>query len=177
MFRFPAGFAAVVATFYHCNVGHRQGIAGSLAHGDVGLQPAFAVRLTEIRVDVGPDLRVVLQSTNVDRRGIPTGTCEFLEGGAGEKNGIHSCSPGFPYGDRLDDDLVVALDLNGVAASTGSACASGKQEASTTLESTDNSSSVAKEVVRFSLDWDIDEQQTEQAAEIIKKVVVQMRSV
>lgn len=72
------------------------------------------------------------------------------------------------------DDLVVALDLNGLAASTGSACSSGRQEVSHVLSAMGFDRKAAQEVVRFSLDWDIDEATVRQAAEIIAQTVRQM---
>ena len=51
------------------------------------------------------------------------------------------------------DDLVVALDVAGVMASTGSACASGKQGVSSVLQSMGFSSGEAREAIRFSFDW------------------------
>lgn len=74
------------------------------------------------------------------------------------------------------DDLVVALDLNGVAASTGSACSSGRQEVSHVLKSMGLSKESAKEVIRLSLDWDINEEQVISAAEIISKCVEDARN-
>lgn len=75
------------------------------------------------------------------------------------------------------DDLVVALDLAGVAASTGSACASGKQGVSHVLTAMGYDSTAAREVVRLSLDWDTTSEQVDRAAEVLGAVVTRMRTV
>lgn len=73
------------------------------------------------------------------------------------------------------DDLVVALDLRGVCASTGSACASGKQEPSHVFESIVGRTR-ARECIRFSLDWDADAGLPEAATERITAALTAMRS-
>ncbi len=52
------------------------------------------------------------------------------------------------------DDVVVALDIQGIYASTGAACASGKQGHSSTVEHMGLGDAAAREVIRFSVDWD-----------------------
>lgn len=74
------------------------------------------------------------------------------------------------------DDLVVALDLSLLSASTGSACASGKQEVSHVLHAMGLSPESAREVVRLSLDWDINEADVRRAADIFSRTVNSMRS-
>lgn len=69
------------------------------------------------------------------------------------------------------DDLVVAFDVEGLSASTGAACSSGKQEASAAVRAQGLNESEAREVVRFSLDWDADESDVEEALRIIREVV------
>jgi len=74
------------------------------------------------------------------------------------------------------DDLVAAFDIAGLAASTGAACASGKQDVSHAVEAMGLEESVVRSVVRFSLDWDIEESSIVQAAEIVSVAVERMRS-
>lgn len=74
------------------------------------------------------------------------------------------------------DDLVVGLDLEGVSASVGSACASGKQEPSHVVRAMGLGDDAAREVVRFSLDWDADESLVDRAVEITDRVIARMRS-
>lgn len=73
------------------------------------------------------------------------------------------------------DDLVVALDLEGVAASTGSACSSGKQQISHVAQAMGFPPEKAREVIRFSLDWDTDEAAIESAARIVARAVQKMK--
>ena len=79
--------------------------------------------------------------------------------------------------DCRSDDLVVALDLLGVAASRGSACNSGKQNVSHVPLALGLSKSESKEVIRFSLDWDASEASILAAAEKIIRAVQQIRAV
>lgn len=74
------------------------------------------------------------------------------------------------------DDLVVALDLRGISVSTGSACASGKQEASHVVQAMGFSKTQAREVVRFSLDWDASEVEILSVASVVCELVTLMRS-
>jgi len=73
------------------------------------------------------------------------------------------------------DDLVVAFDLAGIATSTGSACASGKQGTSHVLLAMGRDLEAARQTIRFSLDWNIDEVTLAKAVRIITKVVNTMR--
>ena len=74
-------------------------------------------------------------------------------------------TPGF-----RGDDLVVALDLEGIQLSTGSACASGKQESSHVVQAMGLDEAAAREVIRFSLDWDTTEADIELAVRAFNKV-------
>ncbi len=68
------------------------------------------------------------------------------------------------------DDLVVALDLEGIAASTGAACSSGRQEVSHVYRGMGVDHESASEMLRFSLDWQISAAELERAAAIISQV-------
>jgi cysteine desulfurase len=73
------------------------------------------------------------------------------------------------------DDLVVALDLMDVCASRGSACNSGKQNASYVPISMGLSQKESIEVIRFSLDWDATSESIDEASKRIIQAVKQMR--
>lgn len=73
------------------------------------------------------------------------------------------------------DDLVVALDLAGVAVSTGSACSSGKQGVSHVVTAMGYPPEKAREVVRFSLDWDTCSSDVERTAALFGDVLSKMR--
>jgi cysteine desulfurase len=79
------------------------------------------------------------------------------------------------FKDCLGGDLVAALDIEGVAISTGAACASGKQGVSDTVKALEPDASRAKEVVRISLDWNTSRKDLELAADIIEVCVKRMR--
>ncbi len=72
------------------------------------------------------------------------------------------------------DDLVVGLDMAGLAASTGSACASGKQSVSPVLLASGLPAAEAKQVIRLSLDWDCNASLISAAASIIAATARQM---
>ncbi len=78
-------------------------------------------------------------------------------------------------GDCRGDDLVAALDLNGLAASTGSACSSGRQEVSASVRALGLGEKSAGEVIRLSLDWDATQETVEEATRIFCTTVQQMR--
>lgn len=72
-------------------------------------------------------------------------------------------------------DLVVALDLRGVAISTGSACHSGKQHTSHVAQAMGLKKDEASEVIRLSIDWCTTEMEIREAAVIITDAVRTMR--
>ena len=74
------------------------------------------------------------------------------------------------------DDLVVALDLLGLAASTGAACASGKQGVSEAVKALGLSAAGAKEVIRLSLDWDTSEDDIRRAVLLLQHAVREIRA-
>ncbi len=71
------------------------------------------------------------------------------------------------------DDLLVALDLAGLCVSSGSACASGKQEVSHVFRAMGYVEEEAREILRLSIDWDATEETVWQAVQIFHKVVAQ----
>ncbi len=77
--------------------------------------------------------------------------------------------------DCRGDDLVVALDLEGVSISIGAACSSGKQDVSHVLLAMGLNKKAARECVRISLDWDVTHEQIKKGAEIFISIVHRMR--
>lgn len=73
------------------------------------------------------------------------------------------------------DDLVVALDLKGIAISSGAACASGKPEPSHVLMALGLSNIVAKETVRISVGAGLKEAQVTEAAKLIVATIGEMK--
>lgn len=82
---------------------------------------------------------------------------------------------GFPS--LRGDDFVVALDLEDVCASTGSACSSGKQDISHVLTAMGLDKVTARSVVRFSLDWNISKEDIDEVLSRIKTVHSRMHKI
>jgi cysteine desulfurase len=74
------------------------------------------------------------------------------------------------------ESLLIALDLEGVAVSTGSACSSGTLEPSHVLKAMSLSSHRAQNSIRFSLGASNDEQQIDRVVEILPRIVSKLRS-
>lgn len=73
------------------------------------------------------------------------------------------------------ETLVMRLDIEGLATSSGSACASGKTEPSHVLLAMGQSKTEATQSLRLSLGRFTTEKEIEEAAEIISKVIVELR--
>jgi cysteine desulfurase len=70
---------------------------------------------------------------------------------------------------------VIALDLEGLAASTGSACSSGSLEPSHVLTAMGLRPEAVQGSLRFSFCWHTDEARTPEAVEILVRVVERLR--
>lgn len=71
--------------------------------------------------------------------------------------------------------LIIALDLNGVACSTGAACSSGAVEPSHVLTAIGMSAAEARASIRFSLGRHTTAAEIEAALEIVSAAVAQLR--
>jgi cysteine desulfurase len=79
--------------------------------------------------------------------------------------------------ERLEGEAaVIALDLEGVAVSTGSACSSGSLEPSHVLTAMGLRPEVVQGSLRFSICWHTTEEEIDQAVDILVKVVARLRS-
>ena len=79
--------------------------------------------------------------------------------------------------DRIEaESLLIALDLEGVAVSTGSACSSGTLEPSHVLKAMGLSSHRAQNSIRFSLGESNTEEQIDRVIEILPRIVTKLRS-
>ncbi|MBI1899514.1 MAG: cysteine desulfurase [Planctomycetia bacterium] len=85
----------------------------------------------------------------------------------------HTTSISFPGLDR--QKLVMALDLNGVECSSGSACASGSTDPSATLVAMGVSQAEYDSAVRFSLGATTTEEEIDEATATIRRVLDQLR--
>lgn len=79
----------------------------------------------------------------------------------------------FPH--TQGEDLVIALDMAGIAVSHGSACSSGALEPSRVLTNMGLPPQIAKSAVRFSLSRDTTLEEIEQTVEIVAEVVRKLR--
>jgi cysteine desulfurase len=79
--------------------------------------------------------------------------------------------------DRIEaESLLIALDLEGVAVSTGSACSSGTLEPSHVLKAMNLSSHRAQNSIRFSLGAANTEEHIDHVIEILPRIVTKLRS-
>jgi cysteine desulfurase len=79
--------------------------------------------------------------------------------------------------DRIEaESLLIALDLEGVAVSTGSACSSGTLEPSHVLKAMGLSSHRAQNSIRFSLGASNTDEQIDHVIEILPRIVAKLRS-
>jgi cysteine desulfurase len=74
------------------------------------------------------------------------------------------------------ESLLIALDLEGVAVSTGSACSSGTLEPSHVLKAMGLPSHRAQNSIRFSLGASNTEEQIDHVIEILPRIVTKLRS-
>jgi len=85
----------------------------------------------------------------------------------------NTCNLSFP-GD-LGEDLLIALDMAGIAVSHGAACASGALEPSRILINMDVPPQIAKSAIRFSLSRNTTIEEIDQAIEIISEIACRFR--
>ncbi len=79
--------------------------------------------------------------------------------------------------DRIEaESLLIALDLEGVAVSTGSACSSGTLEPSHVLKAMNLSNHRAQNSIRFSLGASNTEEQIDRVIALLPKIVAKLRS-
>ena len=78
------------------------------------------------------------------------------------------------FKDINSETLMVALDLNGMGVSRGSACASGAQKPSHVLEAMKVDEQVINNHLRFSFGWNTQKGDGEKCAEIVKKTIKEL---
>jgi cysteine desulfurase len=99
---------------------------------------------------------------------------DALVNGADAPRLPHTSNVSFPGIDRRA--LAMALDLEGIACSTGSACASGSSEPSPVLMAMGLSKDVVDGSLRFSLGATTTEAEIDAAVECIVRLVTRMRA-
>ena len=94
----------------------------------------------------------------------------------GRKAGRLANTSCFALADAPAETLLIALDLEGLAVSSGSACSSGKVEASHVLSAMGVDAVLAKGALRVSLGWDSKQADVDRFAEAFGKIVNNMRA-
>jgi cysteine desulfurase len=74
------------------------------------------------------------------------------------------------------EDLLIALDMAGIAASHGSACSSGALEPSRVLKQMGIPYAIAKAAIRFSLSRNTTEEEIDRAIDIISRIAHKLKS-
>ena len=108
------------------------------------------------------------------------------------KNGLFAAIPDITINGHPDDVLpntlnisfpgaegeaiLLSMDLNGIEASTGSACASGSLDPSHVLLATGAGPELAHGSIRFSLGWGIEESDIDYIIEILPPIIFRLRS-
>ncbi len=85
----------------------------------------------------------------------------------------NTCNLSFPNDNG--EDLLIALDMAGIAVSHGSACASGALEPSRVLTNMDLPPQIARSAIRFSLSRDTTLEEIDQTIEITAQIVSSLR--
>jgi cysteine desulfurase len=138
------------------------GIVGMGAAASAALEkmPAEATRLSALRDRLESGILASVPNTDVN----------------GERDARVPNTTNISF-DRIEaESLLIALDLEGVAVSTGSACSSGTLEPSHVLKAMGLSSHRAQNSIRFSLGASNTEEQIDRVIEILPRVVQKLRT-
>jgi cysteine desulfurase len=133
---------------------------GVAAHHALEKMPAESVRLAGLRDRLEAGILKSVQNTDVN--------------GARDARVPNTTNISF---ERVEaESLLIALDLEGVAVSTGSACSSGTLEPSHVLKAMGLASHRAQNSIRFSLGASNTEEQIDHVIAILPKIVTKLRS-
>ncbi len=106
---------------------------------------------------------------------IQAGIADVRVNGAGAPRSPHISNLSFLG--VSSEQLLVRLDLDGVAASAGSACASGSIEPSHVIAALDLPEPWTRGVIRFSLDRDTTQADLDRAAQVLERSVEDLRAI
>jgi cysteine desulfurase len=107
------------------------------------------------------------------QQGITKSIAECFVVGANAERLPHTLSIAFPGVER--QALQLALDLAGVACSTGSACASGSSQPSHVLQAMQLAPSIIRGGIRFSVSADTLDSEIEQTVQILRNILPRLR--
>jgi cysteine desulfurase len=141
-------------------------------NGIVGLGKAAECAMEGLRSGVPERMRAL-------RDRLEAGLVRSLAGHGGGVNGGQSLrvpNTSNIWFDSLDGEaLVIALDLKGLAVSSGAACSSGVSEPSHVLEAMGLCPEQARSSLRFSLHRQTREEEIDQAIELVSSQVARVR--
>jgi cysteine desulfurase len=133
------------------------GAAAEAASAELGREPE---RLLRLRAKLETRLRAHEPGIRIHGQGVPR-----------LPNTVNFAMPGV-----LGETFVIAMDLAGVALSTGSACASGGVEASHVIQAMGFDEGEARSAVRVSLGWSTTEDDVDRFLELFPVVLRQVRA-
>jgi cysteine desulfurase len=133
---------------------------GAAAGRALEKMPVEAVRLSALRDRLEQGILASVPNTDVN--------------GARDRRVPNTTNISF---DRIEaESLLIALDLEGVAVSTGSACSSGTLEPSHVLKAMGLSSHRAQNSIRFSLGASNTEEQIDRVIDVLPRIVAKLRA-
>ncbi len=153
----------------HQEMGRRAGTENTI--GIVGMGKAFEMRFIEMESE---EKRLMELKTNIIR-GIERDIPDVTFNGHPE-----DCLPGtlnVSFGGAEGESVLLALDLEGISVSTGSACASGSLDPSHVLLATGLDIALAHDSIRISLGRENTEQDVERLMEVLPGIVDRIRSI
>lgn len=164
---------AKLEPFIHGGAQERARRAGtSNVPGIVGMGQAVKLALGTL----DKDTRTIINMRNyiVDRilGEIPDVTFDGAEIGSLKRlpSNMHFC-----FKDVSGDSLLIMLDMNGICASSGSACAAGSIDPSHVLLAIGRNSDEAKGALRLSIDKDLTKEDADYAIDALKAAVARLR--
>lgn len=165
--------SAKLEPFIHGGAQERARRAGtSNVPGIVGM--GKAVKLALDTLDKDTHTIINMRNYIVDRilGEIPDVTFDGAEIGSLKRlpSNMHFC-----FKDVSGDSLLIMLDMNGICASSGSACAAGSIDPSHVLLAIGRSSDEAKGALRLSIDKDLTKEDADYAIDALKAAVARLR--
>lgn len=166
--------SAKLEPFIHGGAQERARRAGtSNVPGIVGM--GQAVKLALSTLDKDTDTIIKMRNYIVGRilGEIPDVTFDGPEIGSLKRlpSNMHFC-----FKDVSGDSLLIMLDMNGICASSGSACAAGSIDPSHVLLAIGRSSDEAKGALRLSIDKDLTREDADYVVDALKAAVARLRS-